>query len=307
MTAAERWTLDDIPDQIGRTAVVTGANAGIGFETAKALAISGAHVLLCCRDLDKGKAALANMPEKARSRCDLVELDLASLRSIRKAADHIRSNHSRIDLLINNAGVMWHPRARTADGFEMHLGVNHLGHFALTGLLFDLMLSVAGSRVVTLTGLAYAHGSGKIGFDDLQLDHVYTPETAYDQSKLANLLFAYELQARLDAASAPTISIAAHPGAVQSDLLRHAALWMRVASRLIGRFFSQNPTMGALPTLRAAVDSRARGGDFYGPGGSSQFRGYPVKVTSNEASHDLDAQRRLWEVSEQLTRIHFPI
>jgi NAD(P)-dependent dehydrogenase (short-subunit alcohol dehydrogenase family) len=306
MAKHAKWTQADVPDQTGKVAVVTGANVGIGLELAKALALRGARVLFCCRDLQRGRAALDAMPRDASSKCDLIHLDLASLASVREAASRIRENHAQIHVLINNAGVMWHPRDKTADGFEVHLGVNHLGHFALTGLLMERLLVTENSRVVTLTGLAYAHYP-IIQFDDLQLEDAYTPQAAYAQSKLANLLFAYRLQARLSRASAPTISLAAHPGAVQTDLLRHAALWMRVASALVGRFFSQVPAMGALPALRAATDPHVRGGHFYGPDGAREFRGYPVEVLSNEASHDVEMQRRLWDESERLTGVRFPI
>jgi NAD(P)-dependent dehydrogenase (short-subunit alcohol dehydrogenase family) len=301
-----RWTQADAPDQTGKVVVVTGANAGIGLELAGMLALRGARVLFCCRDPQRGSAALDGMPREASSKCELIQLDLASLASVREASNRIRANHPHIHVLINNAGVMWHPQDKTADGFEVHLGVNHLGHFALTGLLMDRLLATENSRVVTLSGLAYAH-CPRIQFDDLQLEHAYSPEAAYAQSKLANLLFAYRLQARLTRAATRTISLAAHPGAVQTDLLRHAALWMRVASALIGRLFSQAPAMGALPALRAATDPHARGGHFYGPDGAREFRGYPVEVLSNEASHDVEMQRRLWDESERLTGVHFPI
>src|ERR1700753_3092881 len=215
-----KWTAADIPDQTGRVAIITGANTGLGYETAAALADHGARVVLAVRNLDKGKDAAARITANSpHADVALQELDLTSLDSIRAAADQLRSAHDRIDLLINNAGVMWTPKSTTKDGFELQFGTNHLGHFALTGLLLDRLLPVAGSRVVTVSSIGHRL-LADIHFDDLQWERSYSRVGAYGQSKLANLLFTYELQRRL-APLGTTIAAAAHPGGSQTELSRH--------------------------------------------------------------------------------------
>jgi NAD(P)-dependent dehydrogenase (short-subunit alcohol dehydrogenase family) len=298
------WTTANIPDQTGRTAVITGANTGLGYETAAALAAKGAHVVLAVRNLDKGKDA-AHRIEQATpgAQVALQELDLTSLAFVRAAADELRSKHDTIDLLINNAGVMVTPKATTTDGFELQFGTNHLGHFALTGLLLDRLLPVPGSRVVTVSSSGHRFSRG-IRFDDLQWEREYSRMGAYGQSKLANLLFTYELQRRLTGTS--TIAVAAHPGASQSELGRNASLPIRLAF-LPFVPVQQSADMGALPTLRAATDPSVLGGQYYGPGGFGEFRGHPKVVASNARSHDVDAQRRLWAVSEELTGVVYPL
>jgi NAD(P)-dependent dehydrogenase (short-subunit alcohol dehydrogenase family) len=298
-----KWTTADIPDQTGRTAVITGANTGLGYETAKALAVKGAHVVLAVRNLDKGKNAADRIAQAAPAASVAIQqLDLTSLDSIRAAADQLRSAHDTIDLLINNAGVMFTPKSTTKDGFELHFGTNHLGHFALTGLLLDRLLPVAGARVVTVSSAAQR--TGRIHFDDLQWDREYSPMGAYCQSKLANVLFTYELQRRLTGTH--TIAAAAHPGASRTELDRHTPLRLRA---ITGPFelIAQSAAMGALPTLRAATDPGVLGGQFYGPGGFAEWRGYPEVVTSSERSYDVDVQKRLWTVSEELTGVVFPV
>jgi NAD(P)-dependent dehydrogenase (short-subunit alcohol dehydrogenase family) len=301
-----RWTLADVPDQSGRTAVVTGANAGLGLATAGVLAARGATVVLACRDIVKAERGADQIrTEAGRANVHVVRLDLSSLASVREAADEVRSGHPRLDLLIKNAGVMAVPYQRTEDGFELTLATNHLGHFALTGLLLDRLLATAGSRIVTVSSIA--HRRGVMHFGDLQSEHRYRPADAYGQSKLANLLFTYELQARLDAAGAGTIALAAHPGNARTDLWRTSSRLERMLIsprlRLLNFWLVQSAELGALPTLRAAVDPSARGGDYYGPAGPFQYTGYPTRVESSPRSHDAAARRRLWDVSEQLTGV----
>lgn len=289
---------------------MTGATAGLGWETAKALSGTGATVVLACRDMDKAARAAARIRDDvSRADVHLVELDLASLASIREAAAEIRSAHGQLDLLILNAGVMDMPYQRTEDGFEITLATNHLGHFALTGLLLDRLLDVAGSRIVTVSSVA--HRRGRIHFGDLQSERGYDASDAYAQSKLANLLFSYELDRRLRAAGARTSSLAAHPGNARTELWRSSSTLERavISSRLrfVNFWLAQGADLGALPTLRAATDPSARGGDYYGPAGRFQFAGHPIRVESNERSHDTEAQRRLWEVSEHLTGVHYEL
>src|SRR6266481_8021433 len=245
-----KWTSDDVPGQHGRLAVVTGANTGLGFETARVLAARGASVVLAVRDTEKGKAAAARIAGTAPGATVMVQpLDLASLESVRAAAGELRARHPRIDLLINNAGVMFTPKQTTHDGFELQFGTNHLGHFALTGLLLEQMLPVPGSRVVTVSSLAHRLRA-RIHFDDLQGERSYNRVGAYGQSKLANLLFTYELQRRLSGAGT-TIAVAAHPGLVATELTRNSP---GIAAFFYARVMSQNAAMGALPVLRAATD-----------------------------------------------------
>jgi NAD(P)-dependent dehydrogenase (short-subunit alcohol dehydrogenase family) len=302
MTA--KWTSDDMPGQHGRLAVVTGANTGLGFETARILAARGASVVLAVRDTDKGKAAAARIAGTAPGANVTVQpLDLASLDSVRAAAGALRARHPAIDLLVNNAGVMFPPRQATADGFELQFGTNHLGHFALTGLLLEQMLPVPGSRVVTLSSLAHRIRA-RINFDDLQAERSYRRVAAYSQSKLANLMFTYELARRLSAAATTTIAVAAHPGLADTELTRHTPA---IAAFFYARVISQNPAMGALPVLRAATDPGVLGGQYYGPRGIFGTRGYPEPARSSRQSHDTAIQRRLWTVSEQLTGVTFPV
>ena len=296
-----KWTPADIPNQPGRVAVITGANTGLGYETALALADHGAHVVLAVRNLDKGKDAAARITaESPHAEVALQELDLTSLESIRAAAERLRSEHDRIDLLINNAGVMWTPKSTTKDGFELQFGTNHLGHFALTDLLLDRLLPVAGSRVVTVSSIGHRIRAG-IHFDDLQWERSYSRVGAYGQSKLANLLFTYELQRRL-ARHGTTIAVAAHPGGSRTELTRNLPAPLARVTPLIEPLF-QGADMGALPTLRAATDPGVLGGQYYGPDGFGEQRGYPKVVTSSDQSHDIDLQRRLWAVSEELTGV----
>lgn len=300
---ANTWTEADMPDQAGRIAIVTGANTGLGYDTARALAAKGAKVVLAVRDVDKGKAAASNIAGVSpQADVAVVRLDLGSLESVRTAAEELKAAYPRIDLLINNAGVMYTAKQTTADGFELQIGTNHLGHFALTGLVLENLLQVAGSRVITVASNAHKQRAD-IHFDDLQSERSYNRVAAYNQSKLANLMFHYELQRRLAAAKAPTVAVAAHPGLSGTDLMRHLPRVLQPAVGLV----AQSPQKGALPTLRAATDPNVRGGEYYGPDGFGEWRGSPVLVQSTARSHDPDAQRRLWAVSEQLTGVTFPV
>jgi NAD(P)-dependent dehydrogenase (short-subunit alcohol dehydrogenase family) len=299
----ETWTTDDIPDQTGRTAVVTGANTGLGLETAKALAAHGASVVLAVRNLDKGKQAAATITAASPGADVTVQrLDLSSLDSVREAAAELHAGHDRIDLLINNAGVMYTPRSATADGFELQFGTNHLGHFALTGLLLDKVLAAPGSRVVTVSSMGHRIRS-RIDFDDLDFERRYSRVAAYGRSKLANLLFTYELQRRLARADASTVAVAAHPGGSNTELSRNSPQPLRALATVFGPLLAQTAAMGALPTLRAATDPAVVGGQYYGPGGFRELRGHPIVVESSRRSHETDTQQRLWTVSEQLTGI----
>jgi NAD(P)-dependent dehydrogenase (short-subunit alcohol dehydrogenase family) len=304
-----KWSEADVPDQSGRVAIVTGANTGIGYHTAAVLADRGAHVVLAVRNLEKGNAALSRIVA-ARPGADvtLQALDLSSLDSVRSAAESLHANYPRIDLLINNAGVMWTPKQVTADGFEMQFGTNHLGHFALTGLLLDRLLRVRGSRVVTVSSLGHRVRAA-IHFDDLQWERSYNRVGAYGQSKLANLLFSYELQRRLAAQPSDrhTIAAAAHPGGANTELARYLPGVLKPVQAVLGPVLFQSAAMGALPTLRAATDPGVQGGQYFGPAGFLEQRGHPKLVASSAQSHDEELQRRLWTVSEQLTGVSFGI
>jgi len=295
----KKWTLDQMPDQTGRVAIVTGANTGIGLETAAALAAKNAVVILACRNKAKAEDAMVRIRERTPSAdLEFIELDLASLASVERFAASFRAGHDRLDLLINNAGVMIPPLGHTEDGFELQFGCNHLGHFALTGRLMDLLEATPGARVVNVASMAHRYGA--MDFDNLNAEKSYDKMPAYGQSKLANLLFTFELQRRLGAAGSEILVTAAHPGWTGTDLQRHSAFMA-----LANRFFAQSPPMGALPTLRAAVDPQASGGDYYGPKGFYEMRGYPKKVeTTPAAKNEIDA-RRLWQVSEELTGVAY--
>jgi NAD(P)-dependent dehydrogenase (short-subunit alcohol dehydrogenase family) len=302
----EKWAEHDIPEQKDRVAVVTGANSGLGFETARMLAVHGASVVLAVRDVGKGKQAAIRIAQSSPG-ADLAiqQLDLTSLESIRAAAAELRARYPKIDLLINNAGVMYPPRRTTRDGFELQFGTNHLGHFALTGLLLDLLLPVPGSRVVTVSSNGHRIRA-RIHFDDLQWEQSYDRTAAYGQSKLANLMFTYELQRRL-AVRGTTIAVAAHPGFANTKLVRNSPAALRLLAPVIAPLIAQTPAMGALPTLRAATDPGVLGGQYYGPDGPGQRSGCPRPVTSSTQSYDVAIQRRLWATSEELTGVTFHI
>lgn len=305
------WTVNDIPDLHGRVALVTGANSGLGLETTRALATHGAHVIMAVRNLDNGRRAEAEIKQTVPgASIKVVLLDLASLASVREFATSISQIHDRLDLLFNNAGIMAIPRQKTQDGFEMQFGTNHLGHFALTGLLLPKLVATPGSRVVTTTSLARI--AGGIRFDDLQHQRSYSRWGAYGQSKRANLLFTFELQTRLTAAKASTISVAAHPGGAKTNL---PGTSMSLSNARIDRFYfatvarlmSQSPLMGALPQLYAGTDSHIFGGELIGPGSFAGMRGYPRVDHHARKEYDRSTAARLWEVSEELTGVKYDL
>ncbi len=297
---SQAWTRHDIPDQRGRVAIVTGANSGIGLETVRELARQGAQAVLACRSPEKAQGAIDDIrSELPDARVEFLPLDLADLDSVRGFASAFRERFQRLDLLINNAGVMAPPAGRTRQGFELQLGVNHLAHFALTGLLLDRLLTTADARVVNVS--SQAHRWGRVDFDDLDFDtRGYNAAFAYAQSKIANLLFTFELARRSEAAGVGLVVAAAHPGWTQTNLQQHSALF-----QLANPFFGMRPAGGALPTLRAATAAGVKSGDYYGPGGFYEMRGAPKQVDSSRATKSREDAERLWKVSEQRTGVHF--
>lgn len=307
--SANQWTVSDIPEQRGRVAVVTGGNSGIGYEAALALVGKGAHVVLAVRSAEKGQEALAAIRRAyPQAAVEVMALDLSDLGSVRRFAEVFRGRFEQLALLINNAGVMALPYRRTADGFEMQFGTNHLGHFALTGLLLPTILATPNARIVTVSsGL---HTSGEIAFENLDGAQGYDRWRAYSQSKLANLLFAYELQHRFAKAGVAAISVGCHPGYAATNL--QSAGPNMEGSRLraavmgvVNTLFGQSAAMGALPTLYAATAQGVNGCDYIGPLGMMGMRGAPGKVRSSERSYDRSLAARLWQVSEQLTAVRY--
>ena len=306
--SSSKWTANDIPDLTGKVIIVTGGNSGIGFEAAKEFARKGAQTILACRNPAKASSALTQLQaEIPKAKAEVMQLDLSSLASVRAFADAFLAKYDQLDVLANNAGIMMVPYGTTEDGFEKQLGTNHMGHFALTGLLLERLLKTPGSRVVSIS--SGGHRMGNMDFDNLMFEggQEYTPISSYGRSKLANLLFTYELQRRLDAANANTIAVAAHPGGSRTNLADHLGdtAWYWKLLMPLMPLIMQSPAMGAMPTIRAAVGSDVKGGDYYGPGGMGEMRGAPVKVKSNDASHNAEDARRLWEASEKLTGVTF--
>ena len=298
------WTIKDIPDQRGRVALVTGANSGLGLETTRALLKSGATVLMACRSRRKGEAARAELLKLGASGVDLIDLDLSDLNSVDACCREVQSRYDRLDLLINNAGLMAPPRLLSKQGLEMQFAVNHLGHFALTGSLLPLMEGRDQARVVTVT--SGAQYFGKMAWDDLNGEHRYNRWGAYSQSKLANVLFALNLNRRLEEAGSTVRSLAAHPGMARTNLqslsVESSGAWQEaLAYRLMDPLF-QSAAQGALPQLRAATDPQAKGGEHYAPGQFGGLRGTPKQQPVAPAARKQEQQARLWSVSEQLTR-----
>ncbi|MET0926198.1 MAG: oxidoreductase [Solirubrobacterales bacterium] len=299
------WSANQIPDQSGRLAVVTGANSGLGLETARALAAAGATVVITARDRAKGEAARERITaETPDATVEARVLDLAALESVRGFAAGIAADHPRIDMLINNAGVMMPPRGETVDGFELQFGTNHLGHFALTGLLLEPLAAVGGARVVTVSSLE--HKPGRIHFDDLQSESKYSSRGAYRQSKFANAVFGLELDRRLRAAGSPVISVLAHPGYSATNLQTSGppfpvSALLRISNALI----AQSASKGALPQLYAATAPGVEGGEFIGPDGFMEARGTPTEVQPVKRARDEQTARRLWDVSEELTGVRY--
>ena len=304
---SSNWTAADIPDQAGRTAVVTGANSGLGLETARELARHGAAVVLACRDAAKGKRALQDIRDSVpAAELELAALDLGSLDSVRGFAERIAERDTGVDLLINNAGVMAPPRRVTSDGFELQMGTNVLGHFALTGLLIGQMQGRTDARVVTLS--SNAHKFGRIKFDDLQSERRYNRWVAYGQSKLADLMLALELDRRLQASGSTVKSLAAHPGYAATNLQSAAPPAIdRWAMAITNVLVAQNAAMGALPSLYAATEPSLPGGIYVGPGGVGELRGYPRVVSPSRSARDPEAAARLWQRAEELTGVKFEL
>ena len=309
MTQYNAWISQHIPRLDDKTFVVTGANSGLGFETARLLAQRGASVIAASRNAAKGQAAVdAICAELPDARIELLALDLADLSSVGRFAEEVRSSHGRLHGLINNAGVMAIPPRSTADGFEMQFGTNHLGHFALTGLLLPLLLQTPDARVVTVS--SGVHVIGRINFDDLQSEQSYSDFRVYAQSKLANLLFTYELQRQFASHGARALALAAHPGYAATNLQAVGPQMAESRTRqwsmgVMNRLMGQTAAMGALPTVYAATSPEAQGGEYYGPGSLFSLRGYPKLTRSSEASYDETVARRLWQVSEELTGVAY--
>ena len=297
------WTEADIPDQSGRLALVTGANSGLGLETARALAARGARVLLACRDPERGEQARQALAPIASAGIEVLAMDLADLASVARAAEQVATSHGQLDLLINNAGVMAPPRQLSRQGCELQFAVNHLGHFALTQALLPLLKARAGARVVHVS--SGAHYFGRIAFDDLQGERRYDAWAAYAQSKLANVMTALELQQQLEASGSAVLSVAAHPGLARTNLqpTSVAARGSRMeglAYRWMDPLF-QSAAMGALPQLYAATASGVQGGEFFGPGGLANLKGYPARCRLAASTRDAAQRQRLWLLSQELS------
>ena len=292
--------IEQLPSQKERIVIVTGANTGLGYETALTLAKKGAKVIMACRNSSKATTAKSSIEEQVPDAdLEVMEIDLSSLASVRKFAEEFQEKHSQLALLINNAGVMMTPYTETDEGFELQFVSNYLGHFLLTGLLLPTILETPQSRIVSLSSLI--HKNGKIKFDDLQSKNKYSPQEAYGQSKLACILFAFELQRRLEkAGKSDTISTAAHPGVADTELSRHLPkLLNSILQYTIGPFISHGAAEGAEPTILASI-SEAKGGDYFGPKGFMEMKGNAGKATSSKSANDETLAKRLWEVSEEL-------
>lgn len=305
------WTPSDIPDQSGRTALITGANSGIGLYTARALAQQGAHVILACRSEEKADRAMHWLHQRVPgASLEFLELDLSRQQAVREAASRVREKHARLDLLVNNAGVMWLEKSLTEDKLETQLATNHFGHFTLTALLLDLLLPVAGSRVVTVSSLA--HRAGRIHFADLNLNRDYSRHKAYAQSKVANLIFALELQRRLTRAGAATLSLACHPGIANTNLIapgliKQSPLRLGMLARLVMPFISQSPRSGALPTLFAATAAGVEPGGYYGPVWLGEFMGPPGPAHVSGYVRNPEIGTRLWDLSLDISGVECPV
>ena len=298
------FDLNQVPSQKGRIAIVTGSNIGLGYETALALAKKDMKVILACRNLEKANNAIEKIKSQApNTDLEAIQIDLSKLSSIDDFVENYLKKYDQLDLLINNAGVMMPPYTVTEDGFELQLAANHLGHFKLTGLLLDTIEKTSNSRVVSLS--SNAHKSGKINFDDLHSEKKYSALDAYGQSKLACLMFAYEMQRRLERAGYQTISTASHPGVSITNLVQHVPMWAKIVFSPFIPFVTHSPENGAKPTLYAALSKDVKGGDYFGPTGFNEMKGKAGKVDSKPHSHDEVAARKLWEVSEELTNTKF--
>ncbi|WP_343522319.1 oxidoreductase [Pedobacter sp.] len=298
------WTNKNINNQSGRTFLITGANSGIGYETAKALYQAGAHIIMACRDFNRAEEAAKSISSAAETgSLEIVQLNLSNLRDVKDSADQIIKKHNKIDVLINNAGVMIPPASKTSNGFELQFGVNFIGHYALTGYLYPLLKQTANSRIVTVSSMAYLHG--KIDFDNLKSERDYEPMREYAQSKLANILFSLELQRRIETAGDAVVSIAAQPGANKTELSRHMSdADYQAAVDRIGELME--PWQGALPSLFAAVSAEAIPGKLYGPDQDGGYRGYPAESPITPHGTDVAVAKQLWDYAEQVTGVTFP-
>ena len=301
----EKWTTANIPDLTGKVIIVTGGNSGLGYESVKAFAEKGAEVILASRSVAKGETAKQQMG-KVKGRIVVMPLDLMDFASIKNFADDFAKKYTRLDVLLNNAGIMTTPYFLTNDGLEAQNGTNHFGHFALTGHLFSLIKNTRNSRIVNVS--SSAHKMGKMDFDNLLFENGkgYSPIKSYGRSKLSNLLFTFELQRKIEAVGINSIAVAAHPGVSNTNLFQY------LEKNLVFKFlkplmlaFMQEQDMGALPQIRASVDENVKGGEYYGPGGFSEIKGFPVLVQSNEVSHNLEDAKKLWQVSEKITGVSF--
>lgn len=295
-----KWNANNIPDQTGRVAIVTGSSSGIGKETARVLAQKNATVIIAVRNIEKGhkvaKEISSSLPE---ANLQVRHLDLANLESVKIFSESILKDYEQLDLLINNAGVMMPPYAKTSDGYELQFGTNHLGHFALTNQLLPLLVSTPSSRIVNVSSIA--HKQGHLDFNDLNWEQRnYKPMQSYADSKIANIYFTYELRRKLSHIKNAPLVTAAHPGWTATELQRHAGIF-----EFLNSFFAQDVSMGALPTLRAAIDKNAQSGDYYGPKGFMEIRGYPIKVSTIKRSQDLEISEKLWRISEELSGVTF--
>lgn len=301
----EKWTTENIPDLKGKVIIVTGGNSGLGYESVKAFAKNGAEVILTSRSIENGETAKTRIG-RVKGNISVLQLDLMDFASIKSFAENFKKKYNRIDVLLNNAGIMTTPYFLTKDGLEAQNGTNHFGHFALTGQLFELIKNTPSSRVVNVSSMA--HKQGKMDFENLLFDggKDYSPIKSYGRSKLMNLLFTYELQRKLETTGINSIAVAAHPGVSNTNLARFLEdkLIFKILKPLMSPFF-QEPEMGALPEIRASVDPNVKGGEYYGPDGLYEMKGFPVLVQSNKASHNLEDAKKLWEVSEKLTGVKF--
>lgn len=298
--ANSKWNTNNIADQSGKVVVITGATSGLGKEAARVFAEKGASVIMAVRNTQKGELVVAEFKKAMpNAKIEVRKLDLGSLDSVKSFSKEIINSHKQLDILINNAGVMTCPFSKTEDGFEIQMGTNHLGHFALTGLLMPLLKSTKGSRIVATSSIA--HRQGNIDFDDINWEkRKYSTTKAYGDSKIANLYFVYELARKLkDDPNAPVVT-AAHPGWTSTELQRHSLMF-----RILNPLFSQNVENGVLPTLRAATDENAKPGVFFGPSGFQELKGAPIVVKSNEISYNQVNAKRLWDLSEKMTGIQF--
>jgi NAD(P)-dependent dehydrogenase (short-subunit alcohol dehydrogenase family) len=296
----KNWTAENIPNQKGKVVIVTGSSSGIGYEAARVLAEKQATIIIAVRNLEKGNKAVEKiLTQNKDAKVKVLELDLANLESVKNFAENFKKSHSRLDLLINNAGVMIPPYSKTADGFELQFGTNHLGHFALTAQLLDVLLKTKGARIVNVA--SGAHKVGNLNFDDLTWEkRGYSAWRAYGDSKIANLYFTFELNRKLKENNLDLLVAAAHPGYTDTELQRNMGVF-----GFLNHIFAQSVSMGALPTLRAAIEESVQGGEYFGPNGFMEMRGYPIQVEPNDLAQDETIAKKLWEVSEALTGVKF--